>query len=316
MAELLGWPPKMIYLAPPASAGDPRPVYVQIASIIAPIFIIAGIGFWWGRTGRPFDTNMVGQIVTNFAVPSLIFYTLTRLTISTEAFTAMVGGFAAVQVAMAAIALPALLALRQKINIFLPSLIFPNNGNMGLPLCLFAFGEPGVALGICAFVVMTVVNFTVGPALASGQFSIKATLRNVHIYAVLASIVFMFTHTTPPDWLMNTTRTLGGMSIPLMLFALGVSLSRLKADSFGMSIVLALVRLIGGFAAGYLVAEAFGFEGAQRGVLILQAAMPTAVVNYLFAARYNSAPGEVAGVIVTSTAISFATLPFLLWVVL
>jgi predicted permease len=291
-------------------------VYSQIASIIAPIFIIAGIGFWWGRTGRPFDTNMVGQIVTNFGVPCLIFSTLTKLTISTDAFLAMVGGFAAVLAGITVVALGVLLALRQSIRTFLPAMIFPNNGNMGLPLCLFAFGEAGVALGICAFVIMTVVNFTIGPAMASGEISFKAVVTNVHLYAVGAAIVFMFSHTIPPDWLMNTTRTLGNMSIPLMLFALGVSLSKLRVASLRTSVTLAVVRLAGGFVVGWSVATLLGFTGAERGVLILQAAMPTAVINYLFAARYDRAPGEVAGVIVTSTALSFATLPFLLWVVL
>jgi hypothetical protein len=291
-------------------------VYIQIATIIAPLFIIAGIGFWWGRTGRPFDANMIGQIVTNFGVPSLIFATLTKLTISLESFGAMVGGFALVLVIVTVLSLGALLLLRRSIRTFLPSLIFPNNGNMGLPLCLFAFGETGVALGICAFVVMTVVNFTVGPALASGEFSLRAVARNVHIYAVLVSLAFMLTRTPPPDWLMNTTTTLGDMSIPLMLFALGVSLSSLRAQNMGVSAALALVRLIGGFAVGWAVATAMGLTGAERGVLILQSAMPTAVINYLFAARYNNAPGEVAGVIVISTALSFLTLPLLLWAVL
>ena len=45
---------------------------------------------------------------------------------------------------------------------------------------------------------------------------------------------------------------------------------------------------------------------AARGVLILQCSMPTAVINYIIAARYERHAGEVAGVIVTSTLIAFA----------
>ena len=44
---------------------------------------------------------------------------------------------------------------------FLPALMFPNVGNMGLPLCLFAFGERGLALGIAFFTVAAAVQFTV-----------------------------------------------------------------------------------------------------------------------------------------------------------
>lgn len=291
-------------------------VYAQIATIIAPLFLIAGTGFWWGRTGRPFDTDMVGRLVTNIGVPCLIFSTLTKLTISPVAFGLMSGAFAAVLVGVTVLALAVLKLMRQPAGTFLGTLVFPNNGNMGLPLCLFAFGEQGVALGICAFVIMSVVNFTVGPALASGDYNLRAIVRNLQVYAVLVSLAFMLTATPPPEWLANTTRTMGGVSIPLMLFALGVSLARLRVDSLGTSIVLAAFRLAGGFAVGYGVAELFGFTGVERGVLILQSAMPAAVVNYLFAVRYGAAPGEVAGVIVMSTALSFATLPLLLWVVL
>ena len=44
--------------------------------------------------------------------------------------------------------------------------------------------------------------------------------------------------------------------------------------------------------------------------------MPAAAFNYLFAQRYRRAPEEVAGLVVISTALSFLTLPMLLWFVL
>ena len=53
-----------------------------------------------------------------------------------------------------------------------------------------------------------------------------------------------------------------------------------------------------------------------RGVLIVQSSMPVAVFNCLFAQRNQRAPEEVAGLVVISTALSFVTLPLLLWYVL
>ena len=78
----------------------------------------------------------------------------------------------------------------------------------------------------------------------------------------------------------------------------------------------ALRRLAIGVVLGMGVAAAFGFTGTARGVLILQCSMPVAVINYLYASRFNRHPEEIAGMIVISTAISFATLPLLLYVVL
>ena len=67
---------------------------------------------------------------------------------------------------------------------------------------------------------------------------------------------------------------------------------------------------------GILVTSLFGLTGAARGVVILDAAMPVAVFNYLLAERYDRAPDEVAGAVVVSTLISFVTLPILLYFLL
>lgn len=291
-------------------------VLADIASVIAPIFVIAGIGFAWGRSGRGFDTNMVGALTINLGVPCLIFSTLTKLQVSPEAFGHMAGAFTLAVAGSMAVGAVILRAMKLDVAGFLPTVVFANNGNMGLPLCLFAFGDAGLALGICAFVISSVGNFTIGIGLVSGRLTLRDILKNPYVYVIAAALVFMVTGARPPRWVANTTEIVGGMSIPLMLVALGVSLSRLKVQSLGRSVILALVRIATGFLMGLGLSWALGFEGAARGVLILQCSMPTAVINYIIAARYERHAGEVAGVIVTSTLIVFAALPLLLLVVM
>ncbi len=289
---------------------------IEIASIVAPLFIIAGVGLYWGRSGRPFDTNMVGALVINFAVPCLIFSTLTKLEVSPVAFGEIAGIFCIAVAVTAGIGAIALKLMKLDVSAYLPSVTFANNGNMGLPLCLFAFGETGLALAISIFVVSATVNFIVGNALVSGRMRPGEVARTPHLYVVAAALAFMVAGVAPPKWLANTTSLLGGMSIPLMLLALGVSLSRLRVSDMKRALVLSIIRLGFGFAIGIGLAWVFDLEGALRGVLILQCAMPTAVLNYILAARYNREDEAVAGVIVASTAISFATLPLLIWFVL
>jgi len=101
-----------------------------------------------------------------------------------------------------------------------------------------------------------------------------------------------------------------------MLITLGTSLAELRITTLGRSTALALLRLTMGFAVGVGVAHGLGLEGVARGVVIVECAMPAAVFNYLFAHSYNRRPAEVAGVVVISTALSFATLPALIWYVL
>lgn len=289
-------------------------ILLEIATIIAPLFVMAGIGFVWGRSGRPFNTNTIGGLVVNFAVPCLIFSTLTRLQVSISDFATAAGIFS-IAVALNIFFSTLLLRIsRIEIGAFLPTTVFANNGNMGLPLCFFAFGEKGLALGISMFVVSATANFFLGISFASRRLVLRETVLAPHIYVVLAALYFLFIGVDPPSWLSNTTRILGGMSIPLMLIALGVSLARLEVRKVFQSLYLGSFRIGFGFCAGLVLAWAFDLSAAARGVLILQCAMPSAVLNYIISARFGRKEDEVAGVVVASTILSLATLPIIIYV--
>jgi predicted permease len=301
-----------------ATLGASRQVEVfgEIFAVIAPVFVTAAIGFGWTRLGMPFETEMTRRVVTNIGTPCLLFSALTGVAIDGAALSQMLGAAALAFVGFAALGILVLKATRLPLHSYLPALMFPNCGNMGLPLCLFAFGEHGLALGIVVFLVASCSQFTIGVGIAAGHASFARLFRTPILYAAPAALAFVFTGTPVPAWLANTTELIGGLTIPLMLLALGVSLARLHVTTLGRTAALSAVRLLGGFAIGLLVAEALGLEGAARGVLIVQASMPVAVFNYLFAQQFERKPEEVAGMIVISTAVSFATLPALLWFVL
>ncbi len=288
----------------------------ELFSIIAPVLISAAIGYGWARLDRPFPTDMVRALIFNIGTPCLVFATLTRIDVDVGTVGAMVGA-AVIALAVGAVVAGVILkATRQSMRAFMPAMIFPNAGNMGLPLCLFAFGETGLVLAIAFYLVSSVGQFTVGMAIASGSMRLGLLARNPILYALAAALLFMVTDTPAPAWLGNSTRLLGGVTIPLLLITLGNSLASLRVHDLWRSVGLALLRLVMGFAVGVAVAEILGFTGAARGVLILESAMPVAVFSYLFARQYETEPEAVAGTIIVSTTLSFVSLPFLLWYVL
>ena len=288
----------------------------KILSVIAPVFVCAGIGFAWGRTGRPFDTRMVGALALNLGMPCLAFSALTRLNVSPTAFVEMVGAYGLVLACFLAIGLTTIWIMKVPAHTYLPVFTSSNTGNMGLPLCLFAFGPEGLALGICIFVMSSIFSFTVGWSIYAGRLAADVLYNNPLIYAVLAALVFMITGTAPPVWLANTTELIGGLAIPLMLVSLGVAIANMRARGAGQILIICTVKLIGGFTVGYAVATLLGLEGAARGALMIEAAMPVAVHNYMFAQRFNRNAADTASMILISTTISLATLPFLMWLVL
>ena len=203
-------------------------------------------------------------------------------------------------------------ATRQEIRTFLPPLMFPNAGNMGLSLCLLAFGKPGLALAIIVFSVYGLTTFSFGIWIYSGTLSPRQLFKQPIIYSVMISVAVLLTGVDVPNWILKTTSLLGNFTIPLMLFTLGVSLSGFNVVKLKRALLLSLLRLGVGFGVGFLVSHLLGLTGIARGVIVLQSSMPVAVFNYLFAETYNRNPRETAELVVISTLFSLVTIPLIL----
>jgi len=289
---------------------------VTVAPIVAPVFVVAAIGFGWARAGMPFDTEFTTTLVSNLSFPCLIVATLARLEIDPDAFSQMAWAGTLTVLVTGAIAALLLKLFGQPQSVYWPPLVFGNVGNMGLPLCLFAFGQEGLALGIIFFTVFVGIQFTLGISVAAGRLSARTLVRTPLVWACLLGISLQLAGIGFPRWIGNTIGLVGDLAIPMMLLTLGVSLAKLKVTSLWRSVLMSVGRLGIGLGVGLAIAEILGLEGAARGVLILESAMPVAVLNYLFAARYDRSPEEIAGLVLVSTTISFVTLPGLLLLVL
>jgi predicted permease len=291
-------------------------MYIRLFSIIAPIIVCAAVGFVWARSGRPYDTKFVTRLLMNVGMPFLIVSSLSQSELDRAALTKVGLATVLLLVGLALVSVAALRLFRRDLRAFLPSLMFPNTGNMGLPICLFAYGQDGLSLALIVFIIVSMAHFTFGIALVSGNGDLKQFLKNPIIFATAVGVVFLLTGWELPLWIANTLELMSGLVIPLMLLTLGVSLARLKVQTFANSALYSSLRLIFGFGAGLAAAELLGLTGVARGVVILEASMPVAVFNYLMAERYNRSPDEVAGNVVVSTVMSFVTLPVVLWYVL
>lgn len=288
----------------------------QILPVVAPVFACAAAGFVWARAGRPFDAGLVGALALNLGMPCLIFSTLSELGIESSAVGAMAASYALALAAFTAVGLATVLLMRLPAHTFLPAFTSSNTGNMGLPLCLFAFGQEGLALAIGVFVVSSLYSFTVGWSIYAGRLAAAVLYKNPLVYAVAAALPFTLTGARPPAWLANTAELVGGMAIPLMLVSLGVAIARLPARGAARIAIVAVVKLATGFLVGWGLSLALGLEGAARGVLIIGCSMPVAVHNFMFAQRFGRSADDTAGLILVSTAVSLATLPLLMLVAL
>ncbi|MFQ5515034.1 MAG: AEC family transporter [Myxococcota bacterium] len=285
---------------------------LQILSILAPILVSAAIGFAWARRGGSYDAQLATALIMNVGAPCLVFAEISSLELDGVALLEMVAGAVLSMAIFVLVGALALRAARLPAHTFLSPLVFANTGNMGLPLCLFSFGREGLALATAIFATVSIAHYTVGVWIWTGRASLRELLRMPLSYAVVLASLVLVRGWSVPAWIHDTTALLGGLTIPLMLLTLGVSLSGLKLNSVGRSLSLATLRLAMGFATGVGLAALLGLEGTARGVLILQCSMPAAVFNYIFAQRFDRSPDEVANLVIVSTLMAFALLPALL----
>ena len=286
---------------------------LDLFEIVAPVFLCAGVGYGWKRAKQPFDTALVTRLVSMIGAPCLIFSTLVGIDqMAGDILDMLLAALAAIA-GFTVLSTLVLKALGLPLRTYLAALVFPNAGNMGLPLCLFAFGDSGLALGIGYFAVTATLNLTLGNWFYSGETRPWRALKTPIPYAVALGLVLMATGTAPPEFLLKTTKLLGGIAIPMMMLSLGISLAELGITRPGRTSLLALLRLGIGLGVGYGIALAFGFQGAQRGVVMVQSAMPVAVFNYLFASLYKRNPEELASLVLISSALGFVSLPLLVY---
>ncbi len=288
----------------------------QLSAVVLPVLVVAGIGFIWARMGRRFDSVFLTDIATNIGTPCLVGHSLTNLEIAPAALAEMGAAVLIALTGFLVLGFVTLRLLKLSPNSYLPALMFPNTGNMGLPLSLFAFGQEGLGLAVVYFGCTVTLQFTLGISLSAGNLSLSRLVRTPTIYAVAISVILLLFDIPVPAWIDNTIGVVGGITIPMMLLTLGVSLAQLKVNALGRNLLLSCVRLGGGFLIALLIVPAFDLPPVAAGVLIIQSSMPVAVFNFLFAQYYGRAHADVAAMVVISTALSFLTLPLLAYFVL
>ncbi len=289
-------------------------IYIKIFEVIFPVFFVIGVGYYLGIKNPKFDTNFITVFAGNIGTPAMIFYTVTTTGITLNIFIhyfvyalLMIGGFALIGLIL-------LFLLRKDLSMELPPLILPNTGNLGIPICLFAYGTEGLGIASAVASVIILFHFTLGIFLAKKKFSLDVVVKSPPVYAIIISVIFLFFQIQTPLFLENTTFLLTYATIFLVLMSLGIALTKLKF-SLKDSILLSLCRVILGPIIAFIIIYYFNLSGFAAGVLLIQSAMPSAILNYLVGSMYSPKKivDSIASTIVVSTIISFFTIPIVVF---
>nr|WP_263619003.1 AEC family transporter [Ruegeria profundi] len=287
-----------------------------VFEIVAPVFLLAGIGFAWVKLGFEYRLQFVTRFAMTLAVPSLIFVALMKTDIPGEDLSRFTVATVAAHLAMTGVFWVIARGLRLEQRTYLSPLIFGNTGNLGLPLCLFAFGQAGLGYAVIFLSTTALFSFTFGIYLVAGKGAFGKVLREPIVWATLFGALFLWRGWETPVFLTNTLDLLGQMAVPLMLITLGVAVARLTTHRLGQAFSLSLLKLGVCFVLGWAVARVFSLDAVAFGVLVLQACAPVAVTSYLLAERFEVDSDAVAGMVMVSTALSIGAMPLILAIIL
>ncbi|MDC3187402.1 AEC family transporter [Candidatus Pelagibacter sp.] len=290
-------------------------IYFKLFEVLFPVFFMVGIGYFIGKKNPKLDTSFITNFAANVGSPAMVFYAITTTGVT---FTMFIEYFWYSLIAIFAFALVGvifLVFLKKEIIRELPPFVLPNVGNMGLPICLFAYGDLG--LGIAATISSLVIffHFTINVFLASKKFSLKLLLQSPPVYAIIISIIFIYYEIETPVFLVNTTMITAYTAIFLILMSLGIALTRLKVFSFKSAFISSICRVFIGPLIGLGIIKMFNLSGFAAGVFLIQCAMPSAVLTYLIGSMYSPKKivDSIASMIVVSTIMSFITLPIVVF---
>jgi predicted permease len=291
-------------------------LFIKLFDVLFPVFLTIGIGYWYGKKNPKFDTQFITKFAGNVGLPSIIFYSLTISNVDIYLFIRFSYYILLYVFIFSIIGIFVIYIFKKDIFRLLPPMILPNTGNMGMPLCLFAYGTTGLAISTAITSIILVLHFSLGILLASRKFSIKPLIKCTPIYALIFSLFFVYYKIPAPKFLENATFLIGYSTIFLVLVSLGVALSRIKFFSLRETIIYSLVRVIIGPIVGFGFVKFFNLSGVEAGVMFIQASMPSAILTYLVSQIYSpkKITETIASVVALSTFMSFFTLTFVVFI--
>ncbi len=281
---------------------------LRIVAILFPLFAITSVGFIVGRRLRP-DLSQANKLNMDVFVPALIFGALANKSFQIMEYLPLLGATVVAVFGSGLIGWGVARVLGVAPRTFVPPMMFNNCGNLGLPLAVLAFGDAALAPAVVMFMVSNLAHFTFGAWLLDHNIKLSGVWRIPTVIATLGGLAVSLAGIELWQPAMLAIRMLGDISIPLMLFALGVRISESRIGAIRLGFIGAVARPAIGLALSFVLVWLIPLPERERALLIVFGALPPAVLNYMFAERYNQEPEKVASMVLLGNVAAVLFLP-------
>ncbi|HIY40906.1 MAG TPA: AEC family transporter [Candidatus Nocardiopsis merdipullorum] len=200
---------------------------------------------------------------------------------------------------------------------------YVNAGNLGIPIAAYVLDDASLVAPILLMqlLIMAPVGLTILDLNGGGvrgfwpvlRRSLGTPVRNPVVIGSLAGVVLSASGWDPPGPLMEPFELIGGMAVPAMLLAFGISLYGSPAPGRGpdkgpVLLAVSLKSVVQPLVAWLLGALVFDLESATLFSVVVLAALPTAQNVFTYATQYRTGEAMVREVVLLTT---FLTVPVL-----
>jgi len=288
---------------------------LRLVAILFPIFGIVAAGYFYGRKHKP-EMAVANRLNMDVFVPALVFAAMAGKSFDLAAFAPLALGGLLVIATCGLLAWPVSRLVGVAPKTLVPPMLFNNSGNIGLPLAVLAWGEAALPAAVILFMVENTLHFTFGAHLLDPHARLLTLWRVPVVFAAIAGLTVALLKIPVWEPALIAIKMLGDVSVPLLLFSLGVRMTDVSFRDWKLPVGAALLRPLAGMAVAWGVIQLLGLQGRDAAMLLVFGALPPAVLNFLFAERYRQEPQRVASIVLIGNLAALIFLPLALALVL
>lgn len=268
----------------------------RIFQTVFPLFAVVLCGYLYGRYKKP-DMGLANQLNMDIFVPALVFFVLSDKSFDLVKFQSLAIGAIIVMLGSGLLLWPFCKLLKVNAKTFLPPMMFSNSGNLGLPLIILAFGEQALPAAVILFIMEMTLHFTVGIYIMDHRTNPMRLIRMPIMIATIAGLCWSSFSLPMPTPVSISLDMLGQISVPLLLFTLGVRLTSVDFSAWRIGVSGAILCPAAGILVAIVAQQVLQLDNTQLAYLITFGALPPAVLNYIVAEQYNQEPKKVASIV-------------------
>ena len=288
---------------------------LRLAAILFPIFGIVAAGYFYARHHKP-EMAVANRLNMDVFVPALVFAAMAGKSFDLVAYAPLALGAFIVLASCGLLAWPIARLIGSQPKTLAPPMMFNNSGNIGLPLAVLAWGEEALPAAVILFMVENTLHFSFGARLLDPNTRLLTLWRVPVVFAAIAGLTVAILKI--PIWppLVIAIKMLGDVSVPLLLFSLGVRMTDVSFREWKVATGSAILRPLAGMLIAAGAIQLLGLQGREAAMLLVFGALPPAVLNFLFAERYKQEPQRVASIVLIGNLAALVFLPLALVLVL